>query len=67
MDGSAKEMQNEENLLKVFLEASLTTKVEITDKSVIHKPDISDTNSVSFILISLRTKSLIKFGFFKRK
>ena len=46
MDGSAKELQNEENLLKVFLEASLTTKVEIIEKSVIHKPDINEFDSV---------------------
>jgi len=46
MDSNSKEMQNEENLIKVFLEASLTTKVDIIDKSIIHKPDISETYSV---------------------
>jgi len=48
MDGSPKELQNEKNLVKVYLEASLTTKVEILETSVIHKPDINENYSVSY-------------------
>ncbi len=47
MDGSSKEAQNEENLIKIFLEASLTTKVEIIEKTLINKSEVNDNNSVS--------------------